>query len=487
MRKNFISMLFVLMLTGYAYAADEAASPVPPNQIILGVGQTRALTVPGATKVVEGDPSVVSVSAVGNQIIIRAVGPGETNIVVFKGNKQIDYSIKVTPSSQKATIVDVKRLLGDREGIKINQAGEQIILEGNAITTEDYDRVVQITKLYGNVTNMVKLNPNAKRLSANALIETLKRNGIKDVTANVVGNVAYLEGSVESPEDMRKMDLIIRAVGEQVENLVTIGIKRMVLLEVQFVEIKRGSFDKIGIKYPTDIGGNLQGIVQYQDINVIKGQGESSRQISTTGIATASADFAFGFQFNDGYSRVLAQPKLISASGEKASFLSGGQIPIPLITRDSASVEYKDFGVKLEITPNADSLGNIQTSIDAEVSDVDRSLSIMLPNSGVSIPGFKTRKVSTKVTVKHGETIILSGLFHNDESKDVSKLPLLGHIPIIGELFKSRNFQEKKTDLAIFVTPKIVSPNTPRVKELIDDIKANYKRAKSEVKFNIFD
>jgi len=487
MRKIFISMLFVLMLTGYAYAADEAASPVPPNQIILGVGQTRALTVPGATKVVEGDPSVVSVSAVGNQIIIRAVGPGETNIVVFKGNKQIDYSIKVTPSSQKATIVDVKRLLGDREGIKINQAGEQIILEGNAITTEDYDRVVQITKLYGNVTNMVKLNPNAKRLSANALIETLKRNGIKDVTANVVGNVAYLEGSVESPEDMRKMDLIIRAVGEQVENLVTIGIKRMVLLEVQFVEIKRGSFDKIGIKYPTDIGGNLQGIVQYQDINVIKGQGESSRQISTTGIATASADFAFGFQFNDGYSRVLAQPKLISASGEKASFLSGGQIPIPLITRDSASVEYKDFGVKLEITPNADSLGNIQTSIDAEVSDVDRSLSIMLPNSGVSIPGFKTRKVSTKVTVKHGETIILSGLFHNDESKDVSKLPLLGHIPIIGELFKSRNFQEKKTDLAIFVTPKIVSPNTPRVKELIDDIKASYKRAKSEVKFNIFD
>jgi len=487
MRKNFILTLFVLMLTGYAYAADEAASPVPPNQIILGVGQTRALTVPGATKVVEGDPSVVSVSAVGNQIIIRAVGPGETNIVVFKGNKQIDYSIKVTPSSQKATIVDVKRLLGDREGIKINQAGEQIILEGNAITTEDYDRVVQITKLYGNVTNMVKLNPNAKRLSANALIETLKRNGIKDVTANVVGNVAYLEGSVESPEDMRKMDLIIRAVGEQVENLVTIGIKRMVLLEVQFVEIKRGSFDKIGIKYPTDIGGNLQGIVQYQDINVIKGQGESSRQISTTGIATASADFAFGFQFNDGYSRVLAQPKLISASGEKASFLSGGQIPIPLITRDSASVEYKDFGVKLEITPNADSLGNIQTSIDAEVSDVDRSLSIMLPNSGVSIPGFKTRKVSTKVTVKHGETIILSGLFHNDESKDVSKLPLLGHIPIIGELFKSRNFQEKKTDLAIFVTPKIVSPNTPRVKELIDDIKANYKRAKSEVKFNIFD
>ncbi len=486
MKKRFFLAFLCITISTTIYAADEPM-PGSTNQIILGVGQQRVLSVPGATKVVEGDSSVASVSAVGNQIIIRAVGPGETNVVVFKGNKQIDYTIKVTPSSQKATVADVKRLLGDREGIKVNQAGEQVIIEGNAITTEDYDRVVQLTKLYGNVSNMVRLNPNAKRLSANALIETLKRNGIKDVNANVVGNTAYLEGSVESPEDMKKMDLIIRAVGEQVENLVTIGIKRMVLLEVQFVEIKRGSFDKIGIKYPTDITGNLQGNIQYQDINVIKGSGESSRQISTNGIASASADFALGFQFNDGYSRVLAQPKLISASGEKASFVSGGQIPIPLITRDSASVEYKDFGVKLEITPNADSLGNIQTNIEAEVSDVDRSLSIMLPNSGVSIPGFKMRKISTKVTVKHGETIILSGLFHNDESKDVSKLPLLGHIPIIGELFKSRNFQEKKTDLAIFVTPRIVSPNTPRVKEMIDDIKTRYKKAKGEVKFNIFD
>ncbi|MCX7945132.1 MAG: pilus assembly protein N-terminal domain-containing protein [Deltaproteobacteria bacterium] len=487
MKKALLSLIFSLMIISNLYSTEDSLPPGSTNIIVLSVGQSRTFSIPGATKVVEGDSSVASVSAVGNQIIVRGMGPGETNMVVFKGNKQIEYIIKVTPSSQKATIADVKRLLGDREGIKVNQVGELVIIEGNAITTEDYDRVVQLTKLYGNVTNNVKLNPNAKRLSANALVETLKRNGIKDVNANVVGNIAYLEGSVESAEDMKKMDIIIRAVGEQVENLVTIGIKRMVLLEVQFVEIKRGSFDKIGIKYPTDISGNLQGTIRYDDVNVIKGSGESSRTITTSGIATASSDFAFGFQFNDGYSRVLAQPKLISASGEKASFLSGGQIPIPLITRDSASVEYKDFGVKLEITPNADSLGNIQTSIDAEISDVDRSLSIMLPNSGVSIPGFKTRRISTKVTVKHGETIILSGLFHNDESKDVSKLPLLGHIPILGELFKSRNFQEKKTDLAIFVTPRIVSPNTPRVKEMIDDIKARYKKAKGEVKFNIFD
>ena len=77
--------------------------------------------------------------------------------------------------------------------------------------------------------------------------------------------------------------------------------------------------------------------------------------------------------------------------------------------------------------------------------------------------------------------------FANDEQKDVSKLPLLGHIPIIGELFKSRSFQERKTELAVFVTPKVVSPNTPRIRQLIDDIKARYRKAKGEVGFGIFD
>jgi pilus assembly protein CpaC len=343
--------------------------------------------------------------------------------------------------------------------------------------------VVQLTKLYGNVQNLVKLNPNAKKLAANALVETLKRNGMKDVQANVVATTIFLEGSVESQSDLHKLELITKALGEQVENLVQIGIRRMILMEVQFVEIQRGSLDKIGIKYPTDIQGQVTGTLKW--FKPWKGPGVEEFNLDLP--VTFSSDFSFSAQFNDGYTRVLAQPKLVCASGEKADFLAGGEIPIPLINNQTSTVEYKKFGISLNITPTTDAQGNIQTKIEAGVSDIDRSLSVQPPGFATAIPGFKTRTVSTNVTVKHGETIVLSGLFSNDEQKDVTKLPLLGQIPILGELFKSRDFQEKKTELAVFVTPKVVSPNTPRIRQLIDDIKARYKKAKAEVGWQVFD
>ena len=191
-------------------------------------------------------------------------------------------------------------------------------------------------------------------------------------------------------------------------------------------------------------------------------------------------------QLDSGYGRLLSQPKLVCASGEKASFTVGGEVPIPLVSQlGGIDVEFKEFGVILELTPNADAQGNIQTTITAEVSDVDRSLTIRA--GGLEIPGFRKRKVSTNVTVKHGETIALSGLFNYDQQKNVSKVPLLGHIPLVGELFKSREFAERKNEIAVFVTPKIVNPDSDRIRELIDKIKERYKDASSAVGFNIWD
>jgi len=103
------------------------------------------------------------------------------------------------------------------------------------------------------------------------------------------------------------------------------------------------------------------------------------------------------------------------------------------------------------------------------------------------VPGFRTRKVKTNVTVRHGETIVLSGVFSHDEQKAVSKLPGLGHIPIIGELFKSRAFDSTKRELVIFVTPRIVNPDSDKIRTIIEDVKSRYKQARSEVNFNIFD
>src|SRR5260370_17914912 len=117
----------------------------------------------------------------------------------------------------------------------------------------------------------------------------------------------------------------------------------------------------------------------------------------------------------------------------------------------------------LNISPTAVLSGTAATEIYAEVSAIDRTISIRA--NGFEVPGFRLRDVKTNVSVKDGETIILSGLFNYNEDKEVSKVPLLGHIPIIGELFKSRNFVDGKTEMAIYVTPRVVAPASQRVKE----------------------
>jgi pilus assembly protein CpaC len=298
----------------------------------------------------------------------------------------------------------------------------------------------------------------------------------------VVGSTIFLEGSVESPQDLQKAELITKAVGEKVENLLVVGIKRMILSEVQFVEIRRNGRDRYGIKYPTDITGSVTATANITQDLFPGTFGSGSGIMRFQG----GSDFSVGFQANDGYGRLLAQPKLVCASGEKAEFTAGGEVPIPLITSNQFTVEYKPYGVILNLKPTADRNGNIQTEIEAEASELDTSVAVSIGGSA-SVPGFRTRKVKTNVTVRHGETIVLSGVFSHDEQKAVSKLPGLGHIPIIGELFKSRAFDSTKRELVIFVTPRIVNPDSDKIRSIIEDVKARYKQARSEVTFNIFD
>jgi pilus assembly protein CpaC len=328
----------------------------------------------------------------------------------------------------------------------------------------------------------VKVAPNAKKLVSQNLNAAFQKAGLKNVQANVVGASIFLEGSVESQQDLQKAELITKALGERVENLLTVGIKRMILSEVQFVEIRRNARDRYGVKYPTDITGTVSATAE---ITRQLFSGAALQGVARVGIIGA-ADFAVGFQTNDGYGRLLAQPKLVCASGEKAEFLAGGEVPIPLITNNQFTVEYKPYGVILNIRPTADRNGNIQTEIEAESSELDTSVAVSVGGSA-TVPGFRTRKVKTNVTVRHGETIVLSGVFSHDEQKSVSKIPGLGHIPIIGELFKSRGFDSTKRELVIFVTPRIVNPDSDKVRTIIEDVKTRYKQARSEVNFNIFD
>jgi pilus assembly protein CpaC len=473
--------------TFLACAALLVALPVHAQNdggtINLGVGEQKTLSLQNVARVAIGDPGVADVKQVGGggELLLTGVGEGRTSLLVWLRNDQrLSYAISVRKQDPREVVSEVRALLGDRDGIRIRIVEGRVFLEGETLTAEDAERVQQVVSLYPQVKSFVRPSANARRLAAESLTRALQKAGLKGAQATVVGSTLFLEGWVESKEDLAKADLVVRATGEKAENLLTIGVKRMVLVEVEFAEVSYGALRNVGVKFPTTFASTGSGIT-YQVAHAIPGG--TTQSIAAT--LSATTDFSATAVFDDNYVRVLAQPRLLAASGEKAEFLAGGEVPILMVTQNEFNVQFKKFGVLLNITPTADRSGNIGTEIYAEVSDVDRSLSVRA--NGFDVPGFRTRNVKTSVTVKDGETIILSGLFNNAESKEVSKVPLLGHIPILGELFKSRSFADNKTELAIYVTPRIASPTAERTRRLIDDARRLYRESQGSVSFSIFD
>ena len=184
------------------------------------------------------------------------------------------------------------------------------------------------------------------------------------------------------------------------------------------------------------------------------------------GIATSiTSQINLAVQQGDAY--ILATPELSTRSGGEAKFLAGGQIPIvtPASGLNPATVNYKDYGIKLSINPMADDRNNIMATIKTELSTID-------PATGTpEQPGFLTRSTDSEINVRNGETIVLSGLVNTDLSNQVDKFPWLGDLPILGALFRSTNFRNNRSDLVIFVTPMIVDPNSTLTRERIEKAK----------------
>ena len=155
------------------------------------------------------------------------------------------------------------------------------------------------------------------------------------------------------------------------------------------------------------------------------------------------------------------------------------EIALPIVTANSSTVEYKQYGLILNISPVIDNYDNIATSIEVENSNIADFVD--------GIPIFQTSRVKTSINISNNQTIALSGLVSNTHSKSVDKVPGLRSIPILGELFKSRNFRRDESELVIFVTPQVITPEDSKNKELIDNMQEKYKEEDKELRFSILD
>jgi pilus assembly protein CpaC len=164
--------------------------------------------------------------------------------------------------------------------------------------------------------------------------------------------------------------------------------------------------------------------------------------------------FEFLEQHNLG--KVLAEPRLLANSGEKAEFLDGGEIPIVVAQALNTSIVFKQFGASVIFVPTVVGKDDIELNVKPEVSEPSAGLGVNL--FGFTVPGFVTRRAATDVRMKNNQTLIIAGLLLDTKNSDVSKTPYLGDIPVVGRLFKNTHYNHQQTDLVMSVTPQIVSP-----------------------------
>ncbi len=248
------------------------------------------------------------------------------------------------------------------------------------------------------------------------------------------GRFVMVSGTVTSHSDRKLLEEFARSRPGLYLRLSSPEDQRSLLAyDLKIIEISKGSTSQLGIRWPDSLA--------------VKGSLTAGGDAETALTVASDFEMRLNLLLANGRARILANPHLVCESGESASFLAGGEIPIVIVTQETRSVEWKTYGIILNLQPKMDAQGRIRTQITAEISTVDHG-------SGSSqVPAFLTRRVTTNFSGPSGGTVMLSGLIKSEMAKDVAKVPLLGQIPILGELFKSRSFRENQTELAIFITP----------------------------------
>ena len=296
------------------------------------------------------------------------------------------------------------------------------------------------------------------------------------IRATPMNNLVLLTGTVSSPTDVEEAQRLVQAyVGEgtQVVSRLRSATPLQVNLKVRIAEVNRSLLKQIGVNLLANTGGGFRfGIAKGQGIFLPApgGDGTGDEDAGSVirnplGSTLSGVGKLFGLDIVssldlaevDGLVTTLAEPNLTALSGETASFLAGGEFPIPVSqSLGSISVEYKQYGVGLAFTPIVLADGRISMRVRPEVSELSAEGSIKLNN--FDVPALVTRRAETTVELGSGQSFMLAGLIRNNTTNNVDKAPFLGDLPVLGALFRSTSFRRQETELVIIVTPYLVRP-----------------------------
>ena len=332
-----------------------------------------------------------------------------------------------------------------------------------------------------------------QRMSKNVSVQTsnldmfvgeVKVFGNISVTRVAVGNGSIIKAEVintrelviiaESPgssslrlwhSDGSQSDFNIRVTENDPET--RFPVEAMISLRVKMVEFRRNALTRLGIDWGNSVAGPT--FATAGDL-LTNGLYRPSAELAGATLPNAVEPFSsyFGiassissrinFLSATGDAVLLAEPTLSCVNGGTASFLAGGEVPYPIAGANGQStVEFKDYGIKLDVSPRIDTSGNVQTSVTTEISSIDPAVSVD------GAPGLLTRRAQTQLSVRSGQTIVIAGLLKTENSVDADRIPGLANVPVLGRLFKSENVRSDTSELVIFITPEAIDPDAPEL------------------------
>lgn len=280
----------------------------------------------------------------------------------------------------------------------------------------------------------------------------LSELGYTDVYSKISAeeNKVMLLGSVNDEKEKEKLDGVLVSLKEKIMDMIETNLyNNLVQIDVQILEVSKNALDELGFQWSS----TATWTEQTPPINKVYELFDLSKTWERSAL-----DYTLNLLVSQGKGRVLSRPKLVCLSGKEASFIVGGEVPVLTLTTTSGTTgyttEYKDYGISLTVTPTVKSEHFIQAVLKTEVSDLDWGNAITA--SGIKVPAFSKRSAETELYLREDQTILLAGLIKSDDSKNLSRLPALGDIPIIGMLFRSKSFESGETELVISLTPRII-------------------------------
>lgn len=341
-----------------------------------------------------------------------------------------------------------------------------------------------------------------KLFNGQSAIDALRASlkGLPGVSVRSDAGLFIIEGGVTAATKERT-DSVLEAlgqtglIGENVINLVHVSTNTaepLIRMDVRFVEVNKGAMQKLGIRWQSEIPGPSVGAHITTTANPAFGivsENQTTQDMvenirvndhhfyGYVGITTFSTSI-LDMLAEDNQAKTLAAPVLITQSGTQANFLSGGELPIVITSSQGPTVEFKQYGIQLEMEPRIYNQNQITSTIKTEVSSIDKSVTVL------GVPGLLTRRTNSVVTVKDGDTIVISGIVKADDAKVITKLPYLGDIPILGELFKSRNFSSGQSELVVFVTIRRTSVEADINTRVLDSATQKIDEIKSALNIN---